>query len=79
MSNNARHLIAVGRVRPKGIELVTGPSLVCEHCGDAEDVVIRVHRVHDGKYIQVAECRDSIACWARWDKKFGVTSIEGPE
>lgn len=74
--NMNRHLTAIGRVSPDGIELVTGPSLVCSDCGDTEDVVVRVCRVSEDKTIESTECRDRVACWARWDKQFGVKSVE---
>ena len=72
-----RQLIAVGKVNRNGeIEVDTGKSLVCSNCGDTEDVITRVCRIHDGHDVEVAECWDRGACWTRWDKQFGVTCID---
>jgi len=68
-----RQTQCIGRVKD-GIKPI-GDKLACGHCGDTEDVVVRLEYVAGCKE-PIPQCRDSTACWARWDRKHGLERSE---
>lgn len=49
--------------------LASVTNLTCSLCGDTADVIpVRDHRLR-----WTTECRESIACWWRWDVQHGLT------
>ena len=47
----------------------------CQHCGHVgEDVVWRMGYVGGHGYQEYTQCRDTVACWARWNVQHGFTA-----
>jgi len=83
-----RQTQCIGRVKDGKVELMRvgtycqeglyqTEKLACMTCGDTEDVVVRLEHIGGRGDEPVPQCRDSKACWARWDRQHGIERSEG--
>ncbi len=48
------------------------PKKSCSNCGATTGLVHRYEYIGGQGYVKVIECRDSVACWERWDAQNGI-------
>jgi hypothetical protein len=49
----------------------------CPNCGSTEDIIERLEYVGGQGIVPIIQCRDSVACWKRWDKQHDFNIGEG--